>query len=89
MRVSLSHLRQAALGQTGHIAVRRSLPVFPEKRTISEPVGVSEKRQQETHAVHSVVAVSASELSVQGIDAFAKQEAIAAPDVNTPANPDG
>jgi hypothetical protein len=32
------------------LSVRRPLPVFSNKRTISEPVGMSQKCQQETHA---------------------------------------
>src|SRR6266566_6615928 len=36
------------MGQTAVLAVRRSLPVFPDERTISEPLGMSQRCQQRT-----------------------------------------
>ena len=42
--------KSAMGGQSRHFDVRRSLPVYPDERTIPEPVGMSQTCHFRTHA---------------------------------------
>jgi hypothetical protein len=39
------------------LTMRRSLPVYPDKQTFLEPVGMSQKCHNRTHAPHKALAI--------------------------------